>query len=191
MKFDTFTDEDFEKDPVDIFKDIPSDEVIEIKDMPYDDKIRFMRYCMKFTGLTNGMILTNITFLVYGKNISDEVFGDNRIIFNNLEEYVDARYDLKAEIDKYGRDILMFYLASVKSYNVILPDGKIEIPASYQVILMSSDMKDISALMRKFIIDMHDVPLVFGAEEVIQSFQISESPAIKEFINHVLGSLKG
>ena len=189
MKIEKFTESDMQKDPIEFFEKIKSDENIEIKSCPYEDKLRFLRYSMRFTSLANTSVLTNITFLVYGKNISDEVFEDERIMFSNLEEYVDARYDLKSEIEEYSKELLKFYLASVKSYGVILPDGKINIPASYKIILMSSGMKDISALMRKSKIDAENIPLVFNAEEIIQSFQIADSPMIKEFIDKVLGSL--
>lgn len=188
--FNTFTEEDSKKTPEEIFAEIKSGEVVDAKEMPYEDKIRFMKYCMNYDGLQNAALLTNISFLVYGKNISDEVFADARIVFKNLEEYVDAKYDLKAEIEAYGRNLLKFYLAALKSYSVILPDGKIPVPASYRAILYTSDTSDISKIMNKYSFDTKDIPLVFDAEELINSFSIMDYPEVKDFVNYVMETLR-
>lgn len=190
VKLETFTEENFNTAPTDFFSTIMADEVIDAKEMPYEDKIRFVKYCMKYTDLINASALANISFLVYGKNISDDAFTDERIIFNNLEEYVDAKYDLKAEIEEYGKELLRFYLGALKSYSVILPDGKIGIPSSYKVILTTSEIKDISKLMTKYSFDLADVPLVFEADYIINSFRAQESPIIKDFINSVMETLR-
>ena len=190
VKLDTFTAEDFERSPLDFFSGIQADEVINAKDMPYEDKIRFIKYCMAYTDLVNVSALANISFLVYGKNISDDAFSDERILFTNLEEYVDAKYDLKAEIEQYGKELLRFYLGALKSYSMILPDGKIPIPSSYKVILTTSEIKDISKLMTKYSFDLADVPLVFEADYIIDSFRAEDSPIIRDFINTVMENLK-
>ena len=187
----SFTEDDAKASPADFFTQINADDVINAKDMPYEDKIRFVRYCMDFKDLINASALANISFLVYGKNISDEVFSDDRIFFSNLEEYVDAKYDLKAEIEAYGCELLKFYLGALRSYSVILPDGKIPIPSSYKVILSTSELKDISKLMNKFTFSLNEIPLVFDAEFIINAFRVQESPIVVDFINSVMESLKG
>ena len=190
VKIERFTEEDAKKTPEEIFSGISADEPVLIKDMPNEDKIRFLRYVLTYDGLINASLLTNVTFLIYGKNIEDEVFADERIVFNNLEEYVDAKYDLKAEIDEYAKNILKFYFAALKSYGLILNDGKIDIPGSYKAILQVSETADISKLMNKYSFDTKDVPLVFDAETIVNSFRIMESPIIKDFMDSVMESLK-
>ncbi len=187
---DSFSEEDAQKTPEEIFEGVNSDDFINIKNAPYDDKIRFIRYCMKYTDLVNGQVLTNISFLVFGRNISDEVFKDDKILFDSLEEYVDAKYELKSEIEAYGKDLLRFYLGSIKSYSAILPDGKIGIPSSYKVLLMSIDMYDISRLMQKYPVDFSEVPLVFDADTIVNSFTLGDSPVVKDFIKFVMDGLK-
>ena len=102
IEFKSFTEEDAEKAPSEFFEAIASDDILDMSDAPYEDKIRFMRYSLGFTDLINSQILSNISFLVYGKSISDDVFADPKIIFSNVEEYVDAKYDLKAELTECG-----------------------------------------------------------------------------------------
>lgn len=186
----TFTEEDAKVPYETYFGTIPADEVFNMKDCPYEDKLRFLRYIMAFDGLINAPLLTNISFLIYGKNIADETFAEESVIFTNLEEYVDAKYDLKTEIEEYARNLLKFYFAALKSYAVILPDGKIDIPASYKVVLIASDTSDISKLMNKFSFDTKDIPLVFDAGEVVDSFNALDSPVVKDFMNFVMESLK-
>ena len=185
-----FTEEDANVPYEEFFGEIPANETFNMKSCPYEDKLRFLRYIMAFDGLINASLLTNISFLIYGKNIADATFADEGIIFSSLEEYVDAKYDLKAEIEEYARNILKFYFAALKSYAVILPDGMIPVPASYKVILIASDTSDISKLMNKFSFDTKDVPLIYDADEIINSFNMMDSPVVKDFMNFVMESLK-
>lgn len=186
MKISTFSSETPAEE---FFKDIPADEVLDLKDMPYDQKIAFAKYCMAFDSLVNASALMNIAFLVYGTKIEDSVFSQPEIWFKNLEEYVDAKYDLKPEIAEYGHELLSYYLSALKSYTVILADGKIAIPASYKSILMTSHIRDISKLMSKYHVNTEDLPLVFDADKIINTFMISDSPAIQGFINKVMERL--
>lgn len=186
----TFTEDDAKKTPEEIFGNIAIDELVILKDLPYDDKIRFIRYCMGYTDLINSSLLVNIAFMVYGSKISEDVFSDTKIAFTNLEEYVDAKYDLKPEIKKYGEDLLKFYLASLKSYDVILPDNKIPIPASYKAILLTSTPRDIAKLMRTYTLDLSTLPLVIGAEEIVDRQSINGSPVVQDFINFFMENLK-
>lgn len=187
---DRFTEEDAGKTPEEIFGNIKSDEIVNIKAMSYDDKVRFLRYCMNYTDLINSSLLVNIAFIVYGSKISEDVFSDSKIVFQNLEEYVDVKYDLKAEIREYGTDLLKFYLASMKSYGVILADNKIQIPASYKAILLTSSPRDIAKLMRTYTVDMSELPLVFDANEIVDRYALNGSPAVNEFVTYFMGTLK-
>ena len=189
IEFKSFTEEDAEKAPSEFFEAIASDDILDMSDAPYEDKIRFMRYSLGFTDLINGQILSNISFLVYGKSISDDVFADPKIIFSNVEEYVDAKYDLKAELTEYGMQLLTYFLGALKSHSVVLPDKKIAVPASYKVILTSSSVHDISRLMNRYDISTEKVPLVFDSEYILDCIRYKETPVIKDFIDAVMGEL--
>ena len=186
MKITTFSPE---VPAEEFFKNVPADEVLDLKELPYEQKVAFAKYCMSLDSLVNASALVNIAFLIYGAKIEDEVFAQEQIWFNNLEEYVDAKYDLKAEITAYGQQILLYYMAALKSYSVILPDGKVDIPSSYKAVLMTSHIRDISKLMNKFTIDTANVPLVYDADKVVDAFMIADSPVIQEFINKVMEKL--
>lgn len=190
VKIDTFTEEDAKKDPYKFFNAIPGDDIIDMTDASYEDKIRFMQYCMAYKDLINTALLTNIALLVFGTKIDDDSFTDSRIIFSSLEEYVDAKYDLKKEIDEYGRDLIKNYLAAFKSYSVILPDGKMAIPGSYKAILIAANTKDLSKLMNRYTFDTKELPLVFDADEIIDSFIYTDCKPIRDFVDFVMDGLK-
>lgn len=190
VKFERFTQEDMAKDPAEFFNTIPMDEIIDMKDAPYEDKVNFMRYCMGFTDLINSSVLTNIAMLVFGTKIDDDAFDDPHVLFSSLEEYVDAKFDLKKEIFDYGGELLKYYLAALKSYTIILPDGKNPIPSSYKAILIACSMKDVSKLMGTHGFDTQTLPLVFSAEEVVDSFIFADSKPIQDFVAFVMDGLK-
>jgi hypothetical protein len=187
MMLGKFTEEDAKVDPAEFFGKVAMNEAIDMKSAPYEDKIRFLKYCMEYTDLVNAPLLSNIAFLVFGTKISDDVFADERVIFSNIEEYVDAKYDLKKELEIYGKDLLKFFLGSLRSYSVILPDGRIGFPGSYKSILMVSTFKDISKLMSRFGVQPDEIPLVFGGNEVIDAMTYGKSQLIDDFIKFVMG----
>ncbi len=185
----TFTEEDAQKDAREYFNGIQRDELIDIKGAPYDDKIRFLKYCMNFTDVINISVLTNMAFMVFGSKIADDTFKDRAIFFKDIEEYVDAKYDLRSELELYGIELLKYFYASIKSYSSVLPDCKINIPGSYKAILMASSIVDISKLMSKTE-KVEQIPLVFGADEVIDSMLFNKSKVIEEFVQFVMDGLK-
>lgn len=185
----TFTEEDAQKDAREFFNGIQRNEIIEIKDAPYEDKIRFLKYCMSFTDVINASVLTNISFMVFGSKITDDTFEDKAIFFKDIEEYVDAKYDLRKELELYGIEILRYFFASIKSYSSVLPDGKIDIPGSYKAILMASSIVDMSKMMNR-IDHINQIPLVFGADEVVDSLLFNKSKVVEEFVHFVMDGLK-
>lgn len=190
VKLEKFTEEDMARDPAEFFNTIPMDEIIDLKEAPYEDKIRFMKYCLGFTDLINTAVLTNIAMLVFGTKIDDDAFEDPRVLFASLEEYVDAKYDLKKEIADYSENLLRFYLSALKSYTIILPDKKIPIPASYKAILIAASIRDVSKLMSLYGFDTQTLPLVFSAEEIVDSFTFGDSKPIQDFVSFVMDNLK-
>lgn len=185
----TFTEEDAQKDAREFFNGIQRNELIEIKDAPYEDKIRFLKYCMGFTDVINISVLTNISFMVFGSKITDDTFEDKAIFFKDIEEYVDAKYDLREELESYGAELLKYFFASIKSYSSVLPDGKIDIPGSYKAILMALSIVDISKLMTRMG-PIEQIPLVFGADEVVDSLLFNKSKVVEEFVHFVMDGLK-
>ena len=190
VKIDTFTEEDAKKDYFEFFNAIPGDEIVDMSDASYEDKIRFLQYCMGYKDLINTALLTNIALLVFGTKIDDDSFTDTRIIFSSLEEYVDAKYDLKKEIDEYGKGLILNYLAALKSYSVILPDGKMIIPGSYKAILIAATTKDVSKLMNRYTFDTKELPLVFDADEIVDSFVYTDCRPIRDFVDFIMDGLK-
>ena len=170
VKFEKFTEEDANVEYSEFFNGIAIDEVFDVKSLPYEDKARFMKYIMGDEGLMNTHLLTNIVLMVNGRNIEDEVFAQESVVFNSLEEYIDMKFDLRDELRTFEENLLLYFLGAVKSYSVILPDNKKDVPMAYKIILSSLDLAAMSKIMNRVHVNMEDVPLVFDAEDIMLRF---------------------
>ena len=180
-----FTEEDAKKPYSEFFKDIPADEAFDLKECPYEDKVRFMRYVMGDSGLINTSLLTNIILLVSAQELSDEVFADDKCVFNSLLEYVDMKTDLITEIKEYTEKLLMYFYSAIKSYSTVLPDNKIDIPMAYYTILMILKIGDISKMMNRVVVDTANLDLVNDASTVVNHYFIT-SNIVDDFVNYIM-----
>ncbi len=184
VKFTEFTEEDAKKPYDEFFANIPLTEQFEVKDLSFEDKQRFIKYIMGDKRLVNSNLLMNIALLVRGTDLSDEIFDNTEIIFKSLEEYVDLKYELKDIIGEYTHDMIKYLFSAIRSYALILPDGKEPIPEAYTILLCTSSIKDISKLLNKTSVDSDEWVLVSGSEDIINSL-FGLSPAIELFMNNL------
>lgn len=171
------------------FKDVPLDTIIEAKDLPFDDKVRLLKYCMSNEILINSSLVTNLLLLIKGSTLEDEVYEDAKVIFKDLEEYIDIKLALKKEISDFEENVLRYYFGALKSLSIKLPDGKIEIPALYKAILTVADIYMISKLLNKHKVDFDTIPLVFDGDVILQVVNF-QNPLITEFMNVLAGKVK-
>ena len=182
----SFTEEDAKVPYGEYFKDIPTDEKFDLKSCPYEDKVRFVKYIMGDPGLINTNLLSNIVLLISASELSDDVFEDKDCIFNSLMEYVDIKTDLLLEIRDYSGQLLMYFLSAIKSYNTVLQDNKVDIPAAYCSILLIMKIGDISKLMNRVATDTEKLALVNGSEDIVNHFFIS-SNVVDDFVKFITG----
>ena len=170
VKFEKFTEENAKEPYSTFFDGVSIEEVYDVKGLSYEDKLRFMRYIMGDDGLMNASLLTNILIMVNGKNLEDDVFEKEEVIFRSLEEYIDLKFDLKDELRAFEENLLLYFLGAVKSYSVILPDNKKDVPMAYRLTLSSLDLAAMSKIMNRVHVNIEDVPLVFDAEDIMLRF---------------------
>ena len=180
-KFIEFTEDDAKKPYDEFFAEIPLTEAFDVKELSFDDKKRFIKYIMGDTRLVNSNLLMNIALLVKGNDLSDEIFDRPEIIFSSLEEYVDLKYELREVIGGYAHDLVKYLFSAIRSYSLILPDGKEEIPEAFSILLCTSSIKDIS---NKVHVDSDEWVLVSGSENIINSL-FGLSPAIGLFLDNL------
>ena len=186
-KIETFTEDDAKKTPEEVFNNIPFDDTVIVRDMPYDDKVRFFKYVMGYNGLVNTHLLTNVSLLVNGKDIADEVFEQDDCPFKSLEEYVDLKFDLKDEIKKYCEGLLIAFLSAIKSLASVLPDGRVDVPGSYRVILMSMNIIDIAKILNRTTeLPMNSLYPIINPELIVNHFFAQPTSVVEDFIKYLM-----
>lgn len=171
------------------FKDVSFDTIIEAKDLPFEDKKRLLSYCMKNDILINASLNTNLILLIKGASLEDSVYADKKVIFKDLEEFLDVKSDLKEEIEQFEKNVLRYYFGAFKSLSIKLPDGKIDIPPMYRNILSVADVNMMSKLVNKHGFDFKDAPLVHDAGIILNEVNL-QNPLIGRFMKNIMGKLE-
>lgn len=171
------------------FKDVPMDTIIEAKGLPFEDKVRLLKYCMSNEILINSSLVTNLILMIKGSTLEDSVYEDAKVIFKDLEEYIDIKLALKKEISDFEENVLKYYFGAFKSLSIKLPDGKIEIPPLYKAVLTVADIYMISKLLNKHKLDFDSLPLVYEGDIILQAVNF-QNPLITEFMNVLAGRIK-
>lgn len=171
------------------FKDVPMDTIIEAKGLPLEDKVRLLKYCMSNEILINSSLVMNLILMIKGSTLEDAVYEDAKVIFKDLEEYIDIKLALKKEISNFEENVLRYYFGAFKSLSVKLPDGKIEIPPLYKAVLSVADIYMISKLLNKHKLDFDSLPLVYEGNIILQAVNF-QNPLITEFMNVLAGRIK-
>jgi len=151
------------------FTKVDASEILEIKDLTTEDKIKCFSFFLQSDIITNSSVISNLFMLVNGiSSIDDDVLNDSRVFFNDLEEYVDIKLELKKEIDNFKKKLLEFYLGVVQGLNVKLPELKIHITNTHFNILYLANPTFISKLMLEHLknIDVNNVKPTFNAESI-------------------------
>lgn len=90
----------------DFFATLNPEEVLEIKSLKTEDKIKCFRYFLTSDVISNISVISNIFILIDGiTSIEDNTLDDERVFFNSLEEYVDIKLQLKDEINAFNNKI--------------------------------------------------------------------------------------
>ena len=179
MKLDTFKTEEAQE----LFEKVPYDETFDLSDMKTDDKIEFLRYCIKDAGMKNINILTNVILMAQGCDLSEELFAQDDIFFKDAEEYIDVKLALKEDIEEFDRQIVKYYLSAVKSISVLLDDHKFNVPNLYYHTLLAIDINTISRFMNRVDMNFEDIPLIFNADIILSNLSKKEESITSAIVN--------
>ena len=151
------------------FLSADAEDVLEIKSLPVEDKVKCFKFFLESDAIMNYSVITNLFMLLNGiAGMKDKLSNDNRIFFKNLEEYVDIKLELKCEIENFKKKLLVYYLGVVEGLNVKIPELKIHIPNTYYNVLYLANPIFISKIMSEQLknIDVNEVKPTFNAESV-------------------------
>lgn len=153
----------------DFFSTLNPEDVLEIKTLKTEDKVKCFHYFLTSDVISNISVISNIFILIDGvTSIEDNTLEDKRVFFNSLEEYVDIKLQLKDEINAFNIKLLEYYLGIVEGLNVVLDELKVHITNTHFNIMNLVTPTLISRLMLKYLthISLENVHPVFHASDL-------------------------
>ena len=151
------------------FSNLASEVILEIKELPTEDKIKCFRYFLGTDVITNVSVISNLFLLINGiTDIEDNALDDERVFFSSLEEYIDVKLEIKNEIDVFNTRLLEYYLGVIKGLSVNLDELKTHIPNTFFNLMPLVTINIISKLTIKYLdrIENKNVKPVFNAMEL-------------------------
>ena len=147
-------------------------------------------YSLTREDLADPLMLLNILDLVKIYNTLDTSFFENPDVYvNSIEELLDLKLDLQEDLDKFTRQLSIYFISLFKSYNKTnyTPlDKHIPLPRIYKALFVTSDFLTLSGIF--------SVSKPFSTEECVYlddamdcliNLQIKGQFGI-EFLNHLL-----
>ena len=151
------------------FGNLASEVILEIKELPTEDKIKCFRYFLGTDVITNVSVISNLFLLINGiTDIEDNALDDERVFFSSLEEYIDVKLEIKNEIDVFNTRLLEYYLGVIKGLSVNLDELKTHISNTFFNLMPLVTINLISKLTIKYLdrIENKNVKPVFNAMEL-------------------------
>lgn len=151
------------------FSNLAPEVILEIKELPTEDKIKCFRYFLGTDVITNVSVIANLFLLINGiTDIEDNALDDERVFFSSLEEYIDVKLEIKNEIDVFNTRLLEYYLGVIKGLSVNLDELKTHIPNTFFNLMPIVTINLISKLTIKYLdrIENKNVKPVFNAMEL-------------------------
>lgn len=151
------------------FSNLAPEAILEIKELPTEDKIKCFRYFLGTDVITNVSVISNLFILINGiTDIEDNALDDERVFFSSLEEYIDVKLEIKNEIDVFNARLLEYYLGVIKGLSVNLDELKTHIPNTFFNLMPLVTINLISKLTIKYLdrIENKNVKPVFNAMEL-------------------------
>ena len=151
------------------FSNLASEVILEIKELPTEDKIKCFRYFLGTDVITNVSVISNLFLLINGiTDIEDNALDDERVFFSSLEEYIDVKLEIKNEIDVFNTRLLEYDLGGIKGLSVHLDELKTHIPNTFFNLMPLVTINLISKLTIKYLdrIENKNVKPVFNAMEL-------------------------
>ena len=159
-----------------------------IDGMPYEDKLRFIKFCLGCEAISNACIIANLVILAQGRLIDEELYNNEDIFFEDDIEYLDTCTDLREEIRDFNTKLVSYFLASLKSMSSLIPDGAEHIPNIYYNALASYNLTSMSSAMQKVSIDYDSLPAVVNGEIVVDRV-CARDGFVEEFMTELLGKV--
>ena len=157
---------------------------VDVKGLDYEDKKRFVKFCLGCEAINNACIISNLVTVAQGRLIDEELYEREDIFFVDDIEYLDMCTDLREEILEFNTKLVAYFLGAFKSMASLIGDGAEHIPNEYFIALSSYSLNTMSSAMQKVSIDYDNLPKVLNAEVVVE--KVCEA---KNFASEFIGEL--
>lgn len=156
-------------------KNTEFNDVLNLREWEFDDKIKFLKQALKDSGLRNVNVIINISLLLKRFNdLDDSIFDREDIYFTSIVELVDAKLELQNELDELKTIIVKYYLSVIKSLVVKNEEQSRDIENLYFMLLRILSVYDISLMLQKLETIDTDIEFVRCANEIYQDMLKNE-----------------
>lgn len=124
-----------------------------LKEAKTEQKIDALKYGFNTPTLDDPLMQLNLYNLIKSyNNMNDEFFASSDVYFNSVEELLDIKLALGAEIKAFIRQLSIYYMSLFKSYNKLFftpSDEHISLPTLYKNMILTSDLLTLSGIFAK------------------------------------------
>lgn len=124
-----------------------------LKDLSYSNKICALKYCLCNDNIMHPQFLLNLINIIKNyNNLTDEFFNNEKVIFKDLEEFLNIKLELKDEIQDFIDSFSLNYFSMFMSIHKIesnFLDNIKELPKTYLNIIRALDFVTLSGICAK------------------------------------------
>ena len=157
---------------------------VNVKEMEYEHKVRFIKFCLGCDCLSNVSIISNLVVLAQGRLIDEELYENRDVFFEDDIEFLDICTDLREEIKAFNTQLVSYFLGAFKSMSNLIGDGAVHVPNLYYNALASYTLRAMSSAMQKVSINYDELPCVLNGEAIVEKVCAQKS-AVSEFIDEL------
>lgn len=123
---------------------------LNLKNLSIELVTKAISFSLKYENLTDkNMILNIINLIKIDNNLDDSFFIDKNVYFNDIEDFIDLKLELKDELEAFVKQLSIYFISLFKSYNKLTytpQDVYIKLPNIYSIILLSLDFLTLSGI---------------------------------------------
>ena len=160
----------------DIIKDYLTDgkTMLDIKSLSLDDKVAIIKIALNCENVTDPLMIMNLINLVKVYNtLADDYFESPDVYVNSVEELLDLKLALSANLKEFARNIVIYFLSILKSYHKTSynsTDSHKSLPSLYNMFFWSVDFLTLSGILAKAPeVSTKDLTFIDGAPNILMA----------------------
>ena len=160
----------------DIIKDYLTDgkTMLDIKSLSLDDKVAIIKIALNCDDVTDPLMIMNLINLVKVYNtLADDYFESPDVYVNSVEELLDLKLALSANLKEFARNIVIYFLSILKSYHKTSynsTDSHKPLLSLYNMFFWSVDFLTLSGILAKAPeVSTKDLTFIDGAPNILMA----------------------